>query len=146
MAYLVAPFIAAAYKKQGEPLCRIVSKTAARYGFSEAAVARALSYFIENATLELDHGNAVHVRGFGTFQVVNYEPRKPGAVTFCRVFFFPSRRLQRLVSSSAPPRKETRELFQRYRRHHAPWHCAGRGHERVFTAMAAWRRQLAKLL
>jgi hypothetical protein len=101
-----------------------------------------MSFFLEAVAVEMDRGNSVTIRGFGTFKPTTYHPRKKKLPPYCRPYFYPASKLKRAVQMHAIPSKAVIEAVTRYRERHRPGKRSDKASQRTFTAMEAWRQQV----
>ncbi len=135
--------------ESGRALQQILERTAAHTGLSTASVAVIASYFFEHLGDELAHGRCVNVVGFGKFGpwlIERKSERAKGGPLRCKVVFSPSRGLAQQVAISAPPNVGPKRQIARHRRNHTPFVRPGREQARVFSAMQAFRDQIAAQL
>ena len=144
MSYVQAPFLKEAFRSHGDSFLRCVSKAGHRFGIADPKVMVLFSYFLEALAVELDHGNAVVIRDFGTFKPTTWNSKKPGLAPFCKVYFHPSESLSKTVKLSAPRREDVAKVVKRYRKRHALSDRKTKANQTVFTAMAALRALVRK--
>lgn len=132
----------------GAALQRVLDMTAERSGVGVEQVAIAMSLLLEGIADELTKGRCVRIPGFGTFvpepiperhRKMSRNPRPR-----CKPLFLPSRGFKAQVAMGLGPLPENLTKIRRHEKNHAGT-SEDRGH-RVFTAMAAFRRQISSQL
>ncbi len=126
-----------------ESLQRCIDLAADRSGVGADGVVRVMSLFLEAIADEMTKGRAVRVPGFGIFVPAPIPERHRRAsrnlTPRCKPVFSPSRGLRAQVALGVGPRPENIRALTRHRANHS----SSTGTERVFSAMAALRQQVA---
>ena len=136
------PMFSTKCAEKSEPLKRIVKQTALRSGCSEMTVAFIMSHFLEQMAFEIASGKEVIIPGFGAFAAVNYNPKKPGLLSYPTPRFYPSRGFRNEVSLTCPKSNRREADFEKYRKRHSLWNDKKKKHAMVFSAMESFRQQV----
>ncbi len=138
------PFLGKAADR--ESLRRCLDLAAERSGVGADGVVRVMSQFLEAIADELTKGRCVRIPGFGVFVPAPIPERhrrmSRNTSARCKPVFSPSRGLRAQVAMGLGPRPENLRILKRHRSNHSN----ATGSQRVFTAMAALRQQVAAQL
>lgn len=144
MSMIRIPYLSKAVDRAS--LQRCLDMSAERSGVGADGVVRVMTLFLEAIADELTRGRAVRIPGFGVFVPAPIPERHRRAsrnlAPRCKPVFSPSRGLRAQVALGVGPRPENIRILKRHRSNHSN----ATGSQRVFTAMAALRQQVAAQL
>lgn len=129
-----------------ESLARCLDLAAERSGVGADGVVQVITLFFESIADELTKGRAVRIPGWGLYVPAPIPERhrrmSRNPAARAKPVFSPSRGLRAQVALGVGPRPENLRILKRHRSNHSN----ATGSQRVFTAMAALRQQVAAQL
>lgn len=138
------PFLGKAADRESLRMC--LDLAAERSGVGADGVVQVMSLFFEAIADELTKGRCVRIPGFGMFVPAPIPERHRRAsrdlTPRCKPVFSPSRGLRAQVALGVGPKPENLRMLKRHRSNHSN----ATGSQRVFSAMAALRQQVAAQL
>ena len=126
------------------PLRRAIASAATELNLSQFTTAQVMSVFFSEIADALCRGEPVRIPAFGMLIATLFE--RPGLRPKPYVGFCAARPLALQVKYSCPieTARDGKELLRRHRKQHHPSNRRERIQSRVFTAMAAFRRQIER--